>query len=117
MELLTEVTFSFSSPTVVEPGESFVHEGVLGARFTCAGAPFGSTNYTWIINGVPFDSLTLTDVSEVIFGGQSLEFRDVPPEYNGTIVQCTVLLRTNSTQTSSNNGTLLVQGNVNQCGS
>ena len=63
-----------------------------------------------MVNGEPLDSLNLTNVEVTPGPGQNLVFQGVPLEYNVTTVQCIALLSNGNTQTSSNNGTLLVQG-------
>ena len=84
-----------------------VYEGIRGDHFLCD-APFDSTNYQWMVNGSLLDSLNLTN-AEVTHEGVGLLFQEVPLEFNGTTVQCSVILRNGDTQTS-NTGTLLVQG-------
>ena len=90
----------------VQPNRT-VHEGDVGTQFLCS-TPLDTTNYQWMVNGLPLDSLNLTNVEENR-DRTRLIFREVPLEDNGTTVQCTALLRTGITSTS-NTGILLVQG-------
>ena len=65
-----------------------------------------------MVNGSSLNSFNSSNVQfSLLFEDSALGFLEVPLEYNGTSVQCTVLLLT-GTQASSNIGTLLVQGNI-----
>ena len=65
-----------------------------------------------MINGTQFESLNLTDVTLSV-NGRILLFTNTPLRYNGTAVQCTLIVQT-GVQWSSTVGTLLVQGNDSQ---
>ena len=99
--------FTITVPLV--PEKNPVYEGGL-AEFACNGLA-GSTNRQWLINGTQFESLNVAGVT-ILDRNRTLEFTNIPLEYNGTTVQCTLDLT--GVQQSSTVGTLLVQGNDSQ---
>ena len=98
---------TFTITVALIPEENAVHVG-SDVNFQCF-IPSIFTNWQWMINGTMFESLNLMDVMEVSEGAL-LKFLDIPLEYNGTTVQCT-LTGPNGQSLSSTVGTLLVQGN------
>ena len=66
----------------------------------------------WLVNGTLLEELYPMGVTTQTFGvGGSLNFNNVPLDYNGTTVQC--IANTNGNVRRTNIGTLLVQGNNN----
>ena len=71
----------------------------------------------WLLNGLPFNNLTYTNVttdfarnSQGVVRGSALFFDDIPVEYNMTTIACTIHYTTGPPVNSSMNTVLLLQG-------
>ena len=85
---------------------------ILGGdtAFTCRGTS-AVQQIQWLVNGTQLEDLDQRNGIEhdVTFGLGHLTFRNISVEYNDTTIQCIVAL-TSGEILSSNNATLLVQG-------
>ncbi len=93
------------------------------ARFRCISISRQViANVQWLLNGSSLDSLTLRNVSHSLaqdeFTNQittaTLNFADIPVEYNNTIIQCSVEYTTGSFE-ASEEAVLLLQGCHARC--
>ena len=96
------------------------HQTVVTSRsssiFTCHSINSGALQqFQWLVNGTRLEDLNQTDgiEADLIHDIGALAFTDIPVEYNDTIIQCIVTFTSGQISTS-NNATLLVQGEDDQ---
>ena len=93
-----------SSMSVSTPGGS--------ASFNCISSTFERfSSVNWFVNGSSVEALNNSDITEYFFGESgtgTLEFSNIPEEYNGTTIQCRAQLGTQNF--SSTTTVLLLQG-------
>ena len=110
--MLFSVDAVFLSSTVISaPGRS--------ALFSCSPMFGDALSIYWLVNATQFESLELRNVQSRVIemnAVRTLEFSNIPTEYNVTSIQC-VLNLTSGIFWFSNISSLIIQGKIkcNQC--